>query len=120
VEGVAYRDLLNAYQFKCAGWVTILFEAQGGDLAYALHQSIEAFGLRIASAKSGNGGNEIALFVLLDHDSEFSTGLHQLPRVPTLSQYAFANTPLAAANFAAERFIEAMNPAYFFNGLRAK
>jgi hypothetical protein len=27
---------------------------------------------------------------------------------------------LAAANFAAERSIEAMNPVYFFSGLRAK
>jgi hypothetical protein len=74
----------------------------------------------MASAKGGDGGNEIALLVLFDHDSEFSTGLHELPRVFTLSQYAFANTPLTAANFAAERFIEAMNPAYFFNGFLAK
>jgi hypothetical protein len=120
VEGVSYRDLLNAYQFKCAGRVLLLFEAQGGDLAYALHQGIETFGLRMASAKGGDGGNEIALLVLFDHDSEFSTGLHDLPRVLTLSQCAFANTPLAAANFAAERFIEATNPAYFFNGFLAK
>jgi hypothetical protein len=120
VEGVSYRDLLNAYQFKCAGRVTILFEAQGGDLAYALHQGIEAFGLRMASAKGGDGGNEIALLVLFDHDSELSTEPHALPRVLTLSRYAFASTPLAAANFAAERSIEAMNPVYFFSGLRAK
>jgi hypothetical protein len=112
--------LLNAYQFKRAGRVTILFEAQGDDLAYALHQGVEVFGLRMASAKGGDGGNEIALLVLFDHDSEFSTGLHAQPRVLTLSQYVFANTLLAAANFAAEQFIEAMNPAYFFSGLRAK
>jgi hypothetical protein len=74
----------------------------------------------MASAKGGDGGNEIALLVLFDHDSELSTGPHALPRVLTLSRYAFANTPLAAANFAAERSIEVMHPVYFFNGFRAK
>lgn len=117
---MSYRDLLNAYQFKRAARVTILFEAQGDDLAYALHQGVEVFGLRMASAKGGDGGNEIALLVLFDHDSELSTGPHALPRVLTLSRYAFASTPLAAANFAAERSIETMNPVYFFSGLRAK
>jgi hypothetical protein len=55
--------LLNAYQFKRAGRVTILFEAQGNDLAYSLHQGVEAFGLCMASPKGGDGGDEIALLV---------------------------------------------------------
>jgi len=63
VEGASYRDLLNAYQFKRAGRVTILFEAQGNDLAYSLHQGVEAFGLCMASPKGGDGGDEIALLV---------------------------------------------------------
>jgi hypothetical protein len=120
VEGASYRDLLNAYQFKRAGRVTILFEAQGDDLAYALHQGVEAFGLRVAPTESGDGGNEIAVLVFFDHDGELFTRPHALPRVLTLSRYAFANIPRATANFAAERSVEAMNPIYFFSGFLAK
>jgi hypothetical protein len=119
-EGASYRDLLNAHQFKRTGVVTVLFEAQGDHLAYALHQGVEAFGLRMASAKRGNGTNEIALLVFLNHDGEFSTGPHALPRVLTLSRYAFANIPWAAANLVAERSVEAVDPVYFFSGFLAK
>jgi hypothetical protein len=93
VEGASYRDLLNAYQFKRAGRVAILFEAQRDDLAYVLHQGIEAFGLRVASAKGGDGSNEIAVLVFFDHHGEFSTRPHAPPRVLTLSRYAIANIP---------------------------
>jgi len=75
----------------------LLFEAQGDDLAHALHQSIEAFRLRMAAAKGWNGGNEIALFVLLNQDGECSLGPHAPPHAINLSQSArlrFSNSGL--------------------------
>jgi hypothetical protein len=107
VEGASYRDLLNAYQFKRAWRVLFLFEAQGDHLACALHQGVETLCLSVASAKGGNRGNEIARLVSFDYDSEVSAGLHALPRVLTLSRYAFANTLLEATTFACARLIEA-------------
>jgi hypothetical protein len=114
LEGESYSDLLNAYQLKRAGRIFLFFEAQGDDFAYALHQGVEVPGLRVASAKGGDGGDEIAVLVLFDHDSKFPTGLHTLPRVLTLSRYDLAITPAAPANTAAARSIEATNPVYFF------
>jgi hypothetical protein len=86
-------------------------------LAHALHQRIEVFRLRMAAAKGWNGGNEIALFVLLNHDSECSFGPHAQPRALTLSQSARLpgmSKPRSLLDLY-EREI-----AYFFSGLRAK
>jgi hypothetical protein len=74
---------------------------------YTLHQGIEAFGLRMASAKGGNGSHEKAFLVLFDHDGEFSFVLHALPRFTTLTRYRFANIPWGMANIGEERFVVA-------------
>jgi hypothetical protein len=50
-----------------------------------LHQGVEVFCLRMASAQGGNGSDEKAFLVLFDHDGEFSFVLHAVPRFITLT-----------------------------------
>jgi hypothetical protein len=120
VEGVSYRDLLNAHELKCTRRVLLLFEAQGDHLACALHQGVEAFSLSAASAKGGNRSNQIARLVSFDYDGELSTGRHTLPRVPTLSRFAFGKIGWEETKFTGEGSIEAMISDYFFSGFLAK
>src|SRR5207245_6106838 len=75
-EDASYVDLLNADEFKRTDMIVSVFQAKCDDLTHSLHKGVEALGLRVTTAKCGNGGDEIAFFVLLDQYSEFSPGLH--------------------------------------------
>jgi hypothetical protein len=57
-----------------AGLGDIGFEAEIDDFAGALHESIECFGLSVATTKTGNGGDVTAFLVLFDQDGKFFLG----------------------------------------------
>ena len=73
---MSYVDLLNPNEFKRTDVIVRVFQAECNNLTHPFHKGVKTFGLSVAAAKGGNGGDEIALFVLLDHYSEFSLGLH--------------------------------------------
>jgi len=75
-EDGSYGNLLDAHEFKGWGVAILLFEAKGDDLADALHEGIEFFGLGVAAAKGGNRGDVIAFLVLLDQNGEFPLRFH--------------------------------------------
>jgi hypothetical protein len=59
------------------GAVAIVFlEAELDYFAYTLHQCVESFGLRVATAQCGDRGDVVAVFVLLNEHGKFALGLH--------------------------------------------
>lgn len=75
-EAASYGNLLNADEFEWSAVAIVFWEAELDHFAYTLHQCVESFGLRLATAQSGNRGHVVSVFVLLDEHSKFSLGLH--------------------------------------------
>jgi hypothetical protein len=70
--------LLDADELKGSGAIRIVFEAELDDFADALHEGVQRFGLRVATAKGRNSGDVKAFLVLLDQDGKFLFGLHAM------------------------------------------
>jgi hypothetical protein len=60
----------------CSAVAIVFPEAELDYFAYALHQCVESFGLRVAAAQSGDSGDVVAVFVLLNDHGKFALGLH--------------------------------------------
>jgi hypothetical protein len=74
---------MRIYLCKMRTWccegraVAIVFlEAELDYFAYTLHQCVESFGLRVATAQCGDRGDVVAVFVLLNDHGKFALGLH--------------------------------------------
>jgi|SRR5271154_6942408 len=75
-EAVSYGDLLDADEFEGSAVAVVFLEAELDYSPYTLHQCVESFGLRVATAQSGNRGDVVAVFVLLDDHGKFALRLH--------------------------------------------
>ena len=62
---------------SASGGIWVLLKAELDDFAYALHQCVESFGLRVATAQGGDSGDVVAVFVLLDDHGKFALRLHE-------------------------------------------
>jgi hypothetical protein len=58
--------LLNSDEFKRTDVIVGVLQAKFDDFPHALHEGVKTFGLGVATAKGGDGGDEVAFLVLLD------------------------------------------------------
>lgn len=68
-----------------AGLGNLGFEGELDYFADALHEGVQRFGLRVATAKCGNGGDLIAFLVLFDQDGKFVFGLQVMASLEKFS-----------------------------------
>lgn len=63
---------MDADEFKRTRISILFFEAQLDHFTGALHERVQVLGLRMAAVEGGNRCNEVAFFILLDENREFS------------------------------------------------
>lgn len=61
---------------SASGGVWVFLKAELDYFADTLHQCVESFGLRVASAQCGDRGDVVAVFVLFDDHGKFALRLH--------------------------------------------
>ena len=69
--------MLDTPEFERTALIAFILEAQLYDLASALHERVEALGLRVATAQGGNSGDVLAFFVFFDQHRKFARGASQ-------------------------------------------
>ena len=80
---------MHANQFERADFVMI-FQTQLDRFASALHESIEALRLRVATSQPRHRGDVIVFFIALDNDREFAFVLHTAPILAWAKRPSFA------------------------------
>jgi len=75
-EDASYGNLLDADEFEGRAVAIVFLEAELDHFAHTLHQCVESFGLRVATAQCGDRGDVVAIFVLLNDHGKFALRLH--------------------------------------------